>query len=51
MPVVMFVCFGIGVLVIILNYLNALPGEAKNINLFIGLGFITAGFLMATQYR
>jgi Uncharacterised protein family (UPF0233). len=50
-PVLMFACFGIGVLVIVLNYLNALPGEAKNVNLFIGLGFITAGFLLATQYR
>lgn len=50
-PVLMFVCFGIGVLVVILNYMSLLPGDVNNWNLFIGLGFITAGFLLATQYR
>lgn len=50
-PVLMFAFFGVGVAVIVLNYLNALPGEANNINLFIGLAFITAGFLLATRYR
>ena len=47
----MFTGFGLGVAIIVLNYLNALPGEANNVNLFIGLGFITAGFILATQYR
>jgi hypothetical protein len=47
----MFTFFGLGVLVIVLNYLNLLPGEAKNSYLFLGLGLITAGFLLATQYR
>jgi hypothetical protein len=50
-PVLMFTGFGLGVLIIVLNYLNLLPGDANNVNLFIGLGFITAGFLLATQYR
>ena len=40
-----------GVLIIVLNYLGLLPGEASNGYLFLGLGFITAGFLLATQYR
>jgi len=47
----MFTGFGLGVLIIVLNYLNLLPGDASNVNLFIGLGFITGGFLLATQYR
>lgn len=50
-PVLMFVCFGIGILTIILNYMSLLPGETSNWNLFIGLGFITGGFLLATRYR
>ena len=50
-PVLMFTGFGLGILIIILNYLSLLPGEAKNGYLFLGLGFITAGFLLATQYR
>ncbi|MGH9001025.1 MAG: cell division protein CrgA [Acidimicrobiia bacterium] len=50
-PVLMFVCFGLGVLIVILNYLSALPGDASNGYLFLGLGFVTAGFLIATKYR
>jgi hypothetical protein len=50
-PVLMFTGFGLGVLIIILNYLGLLPGGAKNAYLFLGLGFITGGFLLATQYR
>jgi hypothetical protein len=47
----MFTGFGLGVLIIILNYLGVLPGGAGNGYLFLGLGFITGGFLLATQYR
>jgi hypothetical protein len=47
----MFIGFGVGVGIIVLNYLNALPGEANNFNLILGLLFITGGFIMATQYR
>jgi hypothetical protein len=47
----MFIGFGLGVAIIVLNYLNALPGEANNFNLMLGLVFITGGFIMATQYR
>ena len=50
-PVLMFTFFGLGILTIILNYLQLLPGDANNWYLFLGLGFITAGFLLATQYR
>jgi hypothetical protein len=47
----MFTGFGLGVATIVINYLGLLPGGASNVNLFIGLGFITAGFILATQYR
>ena len=50
-PIVMFGCLGIGVLIIILNYVNLLPGDANNWNLLLGLGLITAGFVAATQYH
>jgi len=33
------------------NYLGLLPGGAKNGYLFVGLGFITCGFITATRYR
>ena len=51
-PVVMFVCLGLGVIVILANYVGLMPGgEANNWYLLLGLGLITAGFLIATQYR
>jgi hypothetical protein len=50
-PVLMFTLLIAGVLVVIANYLSLLPGEASNMYLFLGLGFITAGFITATRYR
>ena len=51
-PIVMFGCLGLGVLIILANYVGLMPGgEASNWYLLIGLGLITAGFLTATQYR
>jgi len=50
-PVLMFTCLGLGMLIIVLNYLGALPGAASNIYLLVGLGLITAGFVTATQYH
>ena len=51
-PALMFTCLGVGVLVILANYVGLMPGgEANNWYLLIGLGLITAGFLTATQYR
>ena len=40
-----------GMLVVVCNYMNLLPGEANNGYLFLGLGLIAAGFLTATRYR
>lgn len=41
-----------GMLVIIANYLNVLPGEdPSNLYLLGGLGMITAGFIVATKWR
>lgn len=51
MPVVMFTLLGLGMITIIINYLGLLPGGAKNSYLFVGLGGITAGFMLATQWR
>lgn len=50
-PVLMFVLLIAGMVVIIANYLEVLPGDAKNTYLFLGLGMITAGFITATKYR
>jgi len=47
----MFTLFILGMGIIISNYLEILPGDAKNGYLFLGLGFITGGFITATQYR
>ena len=50
-PVLMFTLLVLGMVVIVANYLEVLPGDAKNTYLFLGLGFITAGFITATRYR
>ncbi|HUR18154.1 MAG TPA: cell division protein CrgA [Acidimicrobiales bacterium] len=50
-PVVMFTLLLLGMAIIVSNYLEILPGDAKNEYLFLGLGFITGGFIAATQYR
>lgn len=50
-PILMFALLGIGVAVIILNYLGVLPGESDNRYLLLGLAAITGGFVTATQYR
>jgi hypothetical protein len=41
----------LGALVILLNYVNVLPGSVTNWYLLIGLALITAGFVTATQWR
>ena len=41
----------IGASLIILNYLDVLPGGASNAYLLVGLGLITAGFITATQWH
>jgi hypothetical protein len=53
-PVLMFGLWGIGLLMIILNYMGVLPGSAHGGNgwyLVGGLTAILAGIMVATQYR
>ncbi len=50
-PVLMFTCLLAGMLLIILNYVNVLPGGTQNEYLLGGLGLISVGFLTATRYR
>jgi hypothetical protein len=51
-PALMFTLLILGGLVIVLNYMNLLPGEeSSNWYLLLGLGLITGGFATATQYH
>jgi Cell division protein CrgA len=50
-PVTMFTMMILGVAVVILNYLELLFGEASNNFLFVGLGLITAGFILSARLR
>ncbi len=49
-PAIMFGLLIVGALVIMLNYMGAF-GDPSNVRLIIGLGFILAGIIAATQYR
>jgi len=51
-PIVMGILLVAGMLTIVTNYLNLLPGpEPSNAYLLGGLGLITAGFIVATRWR
>lgn len=50
-PVLMFAFLIIGSLMIILNYVDLLPGGTSNWYLLGGLGLILAGIVTATQYH
>jgi hypothetical protein len=52
-PIFMFGFFGLGVVMMLLNYLpgNLLPGGSNNWYLLGGLGLILLGFGAATRYR
>ncbi len=51
-PILMFSCLGIGMAMIILNYVNLLPGpDPSNAYLMAGLALITIGFITATKYH
>jgi hypothetical protein len=51
-PVLMFTLLVLGVVVILLNYIDlVLPGATSNGYLILGLGLILAGIITATQYR
>jgi hypothetical protein len=41
----------LGALVIMLNYMGLVPGDTQNAYLYGGLGLITLGFILATQWR
>lgn len=47
----MFTLFACGIVVVVSNYLGLLPGTQQNSYLLLGLGEITAGFMVATMYR
>ncbi|MGN6696290.1 MAG: cell division protein CrgA [Aquihabitans sp.] len=49
-PAIMFGLLIIGALIIMTNYMGVF-GDASNIRLVIGLGFILGGIVTATQYR
>jgi hypothetical protein len=48
-PILMFTALVGGMLMIILNYVDVLPGGTSNGYLLGGLGLITVGFLTATR--
>lgn len=53
-PILMFALWGIGLLVIVLNYMGVLPGtgdEGSGWYLIAGLLSILGGIMVATQYR
>ncbi len=51
-PIVMGLLLVLGMVMIVTNYLNLLPGaDPSNWYLLGGLGLITAGFIVATRWR
>ena len=50
-PALILAFMGLGILVILLNYLGLLGGHASNWYLLIGLGLIVAGFITATRWH
>ncbi|MGH9189681.1 MAG: cell division protein CrgA [Acidimicrobiales bacterium] len=51
-PAIMFTALGLGMLTILANYVDLLPGDGPNNSyLLIGLGLITVGFVTATRYH
>ncbi len=47
----MFGLMAVGTLIILINYMDVLPGGTSNTYLFIGLAGIAAGFSMTLNYR
>ncbi len=51
-PVGLTTLLAVGLLVVVTNYLNLLPGpDTENRYLLLGIALISGGFLMATNYR
>jgi hypothetical protein len=51
-PVTMFTCLALGIVVIAGNYLELLPGgEVSNNYLLIGLVLLIVGFVLSTFFR
>jgi len=51
-PVALTTLLACGLLVVVLNYLNLLPGaDTENRYLLLGIGLISGGFVIATNYR
>jgi len=50
-PILMFGLMGIGLLIILLNYIVTAFGAPSNWYLLAGLGLILGGIVAATQYR
>ncbi|MGI8794029.1 MAG: cell division protein CrgA [Acidimicrobiales bacterium] len=51
-PILMGILLGLGMIVIVFNYLGLVPGgEASNWYLLAGLGLITGGFVVATRWH
>lgn len=49
-PVLMFAALGLGMVIILANYVNLLPGDGpNNYYLLVGLALITVGFITATR--
>ena len=49
--ILMFSLMAVGVIVIILNYIDLVPGGHRSIFLYSGLGAIAVGFLMTMNYH
>ena len=47
----MFGLMGVGVLLIILNYIELVPGGQASTYLYSGLGLIAIGFMMTMNYH
>ncbi len=51
-PVALTTLLAAGLVVVVGNYLNLLPGaNTENRYLLLGIGLICSGFLLATNYR
>jgi hypothetical protein len=51
-PVALTTLLAVGLLIVVANYLNLLPGrDTENRYLLFGIALISSGFLLATNYR